>query len=88
MIMLFTRRHVLKPTGWLFFKKGKTMTDQDRKIIEAMQRNGGNFIQKLAAAFTAADSENRGKIKGAFGEEFNRYLVIAEWDAKREVYHD
>ena len=54
------------------------MTDQDRMIIEAMQKRGGSFIQRLAAAFIAADPENKGKLKGAFEHEFNRYLAIAE----------
>ena len=54
------------------------MTDQDAIIIEAMQRNGGRFIQRLAEAFIAAGPEGRGKLKGAFEVEFNRYQAVAE----------
>lgn len=56
------------------------MTDQDRMIIKAMQKRGGSFIQRLAAAFIAADPENKGKLKGAFEHEFNRYYMIAVAD--------
>ena len=59
------------------------MTEQDRKIIETMQKYGGSFIQRLAAAFIAADPENKGIIKGAFEADFNRYLAMAE--AMQEV---
>jgi len=54
------------------------MTDQDAIIIRAMQKWGGSFVQRLSAAFIAADSENKGKLKNAFEAEFNKYLAMAE----------
>lgn len=62
------------------------MTAQDAKIIEAMQKHGGSFIQRLAAAYIAADPFNKGKIRGTFEAEFNRYQAMAE--AMQEADHE
>lgn len=49
------------------------MTIEDVRTVEAMDRFGGKFAQRLAAAAVAADDENLLKIKSAFNEIWQRY---------------
>lgn len=49
------------------------MSDEDFKIVTAMETYGGNFVQKLAQAFKAADSTNFQKLKDAFPEYWEKY---------------
>lgn len=41
--------------------------------IDNMERHGGGFVRKLAAAYVVADSENKQKLAKAFPDEFARY---------------
>jgi len=47
------------------------------EIIAQMELRGGNFVQKLAAAMRAADTENLERIKAAFPEIIERYDALA-----------
>jgi hypothetical protein len=49
------------------------MTDDQMKIVSAMETYGGNFVKKLAEAFKAADPTNFQKLKDAFPEYWERY---------------
>lgn len=49
------------------------MSDEDFKIVTAMETYGGNFVQKLAQAFKAADPTNFQKLKDAFPEYWEKY---------------
>lgn len=49
------------------------MTDDQMKIVSAMETYGGNFVKKLAQAFKAADPTNFQKLKDAFPEYWEKY---------------
>jgi hypothetical protein len=54
------------------------MNDSDYNTITAMESRGGNFVQKLAAAYIAADDDNRAIIRTAFSDLWARYAKMAE----------
>lgn len=49
------------------------MNINDYLTIEAMEKKGGEFVKKLAAAYVAADDDNREKIRNAFSEIWEKY---------------
>jgi hypothetical protein len=54
------------------------MNESDYNTITAMQTRGGNFVSKLAAAYVAADDNNRAIIRSAFADIWARYAKMAE----------
>ena len=52
------------------------MTDNDLKVVTAMEIYGGNFVKKLAQAFKAADPSNFQKLKDAFPEYWEKYKAF------------
>jgi len=54
------------------------MNDEDRRIIEAMQTYGGSFVKVLAQAAQLADSENLDRIKCAFPDYWEKYMIMAD----------
>lgn len=48
--------------------------DDALRAAENMQRMGGGFASKLAAAYFVADSDNRRRILTAFDDLFRSYL--------------
>ena len=60
--------------------------DMTYMAINAMQKYGGGFIKRLAAAYIAADPLNKGKLRGTFEAEFDRYymMAVAELEAGDE----
>lgn len=53
------------------------MTDNDLKIIEAMETYGGSFVQALAVAYSRADDINRAKIRQAWPDLWIKYADFA-----------
>jgi len=53
------------------------MSNEDFKIVSAMEVYGGNFVKKLAVAFRAADPVNFQKLKDAFSEYWEAYTELA-----------
>lgn len=53
------------------------MSDQEMKVIEAMEKYGGSFVVSLAQCFRRADQMNRIKLKHAFPEYWNQYSEMA-----------
>jgi hypothetical protein len=47
-------------------------------VANAMRQYGGNFVQKLGACISAADSTNAQKLKDAFPEYWEKYLEIGQ----------
>lgn len=45
----------------------------DHKLIEAMEKYGGGFINALANLWIVSDSANRARIEREFKPEFDRY---------------
>ena len=64
------------------FQANKNMNQSDYNTITAMQERGGNFVQKLAAAYIAADDDNRARIRTAFSDIWARYCKMGETTAK------
>jgi hypothetical protein len=58
------------------------MTATERAIIDAMEKYGSSFIRALAAAYIAADPDNRGKIRDTWILEWHQYTHMAEDTAK------
>jgi hypothetical protein len=50
----------------------------DEAVVQAMLKYGGSFMKRLAAAFEAADSENRRKIKETWANDWNKYTEFAK----------
>jgi len=50
-----------------------------------MENYGGEFVKRLAAAYIAADGDNRAIIRSAFKDIWNRYAAMAERMAKKGV---
>lgn len=57
---------------------------RDLKIIEAMQRFGGSFVQALARAAVCADERNLHRLKVAFPDYWQEYDEMAELAAKQK----
>jgi hypothetical protein len=53
------------------------MSDQELKVIDAMERFGGSFVKALANCFRHADCHNFLKLKGTFWEYWNQYEKMA-----------
>ena len=53
------------------------MKYEDIQIIEAMESQGGGFVQSLAACFRKADHINFEKLKNAFPEYWERYKNLS-----------
>jgi hypothetical protein len=58
------------------------------QAVAAMQKEGGNGMQKLAACWIAMDEHNRARLERAFEPEFTKYrgvyadlMKVAEWKA-------
>jgi hypothetical protein len=58
------------------------MNESDYNTIAAMETHGGNFVQKLAAAYIAADDNNRQIIRSAFAGIWARYRKMGETTTK------
>ena len=58
------------------------MTDDERKIVDAMFQHGGSFVYALAEAMTRADQINFAKLRDAFPAYWKHYAKIAEGVAK------
>lgn len=54
------------------------MTDEDLKVIEAMEQYGGSFVKSLAQCFRTADFKNRAILKNAFLDYWNQYTEMAK----------
>ena len=54
------------------------MNNSDYNTITAMETRGGNFVQKLAAAYVAADDDNRARIRTAFSDLWAKYRKLGE----------
>lgn len=49
------------------------MSDEDLRVVEAMEKWGGSFVKALAEAARRADAVNLGKLKAAFPEYWKKY---------------
>jgi hypothetical protein len=54
------------------------MNDSDYNTITAMETYGGSFVQRLAAAYIAADDDNRARIRTAFSDLWAKYRKLGE----------
>ncbi len=54
------------------------LTDEARKVGQAMRKYGGSFVEHLGVALSHADPGNTQKIKDAFPEYWDEYLEIYE----------
>ena len=50
-----------------------SMTEQDYKTIETMEKFGGSFVKTLAELCRRADSANFTKIKETWSDYFDKY---------------
>ncbi len=48
-------------------------TEQDSKIVEAMERYGASFVKALAVCFQRADSINFSKLRNTFSNYWEEY---------------
>lgn len=58
------------------------MTDDERKVVDAMAIEGGSFVKALAQCFMLADAHNFVKLKAAFADYWWRYAARADERAK------
>ena len=58
------------------------MTDEERRIVEAMGTYGGSFVRALATAMMFADQINFAVLQDAFPAYWRHYAKIAEGVAK------
>lgn len=49
------------------------MTDDEIKVVEAMETYGGSFVKALAECFRKADRPNFCKLKSMFDEYWTQY---------------
>lgn len=61
------------------------MNEEEHKIVEAMERYGGSFVQALAAACWRADRHNLDKIKNTFSDYWREYSDMAGIPPKEET---
>ena len=52
------------------------------QAVAAMQKYGGNGVQKLAACWLALDAEKRQRLEQAFSPEFKHYRTMYAEDVK------
>lgn len=55
----------------------------DYEITESMLRFGGGFVQHLARAFRAADSDNQRRIKATWPEYWAKYEEFARFNESK-----
>lgn len=60
------------------------MSNWELAVVEVMERQGGAFLRALAAAYFAADPENRWRIRETWHEEWGKYEAIAHKAPRRE----
>ena len=53
------------------------LNENDYKVIEAMHKYGGSFVESLAQAFDHADINNYEKLKKAFPQYWKTYESMA-----------
>lgn len=58
------------------------MSDQDLKIVRAMEKYGGGFALAIATAALRADSDNYARLKAAFPDLWARYAGFVATDEK------
>jgi hypothetical protein len=63
------------------------VTQEDFKVVEAMEKFGGSFVQALAAAFRRADTNNFIKLVGTFSDYYNQYREMAKNEPEPEPGH-
>jgi hypothetical protein len=56
----------------------------DVEIIAAMRNHGGSFVNLLARAWVAADSDNRARIKRTWPEYWTAYGEKAQMMKQKE----
>lgn len=54
------------------------MTDEEIKVVEAMERYGGSFVKALAQCFWRADPINFEKLQATFIDYWLQYKKMAE----------
>ena len=54
------------------------MSEEDLKVLDAMDEYGGSFVKALAKAARCADNVNLLKIKIAFADYWQTYTEVAE----------
>ncbi|CAB3654226.1 hypothetical protein LMG26685_02913 [Achromobacter mucicolens] len=54
-----------------------------QQAVAAMQKYGGNGMQKLAACWLALDSDKRMRLELAFNAEFQNYREMAEQENRQ-----
>jgi len=54
------------------------MSDEQLKVVKAMEKYGGSFVQALAVCFYRADQDNFHKLKQTFSEYWSKYEKVAE----------
>jgi len=52
-------------------------SEEDYKIVEAMEKYGGSFVKALSQCFYSADYINYKKLKDAFPNYWEQYKKIA-----------
>jgi len=53
------------------------VTDDERKIVDAMETYGGQFVKALATAMMFADQINFAILRDAFPADWRRYERLA-----------
>ena len=53
------------------------MTTTERQTLDCMIKYGGSFIRALAAAYIAADPDNRNLIRATWGYDWQSYQAMA-----------
>jgi len=59
------------------------MNEEDYRVVEAMERYGGSFVQALALLCFRADHVNLNKIKATWPEYWLQYSEMADFDYKK-----
>lgn len=57
-------------------QQSSNMIDHDYNTVTAMEASGGEFVNRLAAAYIAADDDNRAIIRTAFRSIWSRYAAM------------
>jgi len=60
------------------------VTDDERKIVEAMGTYGGSFVRALATAMMFADPVNFATLRDAFPADWRRYERLATKEAGKQ----
>ena len=60
------------------------MTDDERKIVEAMYQHGGSFVYALAEAMRRADQINFAILRDAFPAYWRHYERLATKEAGKQ----